>query len=106
MKILFINPPVRIQEPAKHIPWGIAMLASIAESLGHDVAVLDLNAFRLGMNAIRHEISGEKWDIIGIGGLSSQYKYIKQILPELRKLFPDALILGGEVFSHPFPKIQ
>lgn len=35
------------------------------------------------------------WDIIGISGLSTQYKHVKEILPVCREEHPAALIVGG-----------
>ena len=44
-KILFINPVVREEDDPKHIPYGIALLASIAIEKGHQVQVYDANAW-------------------------------------------------------------
>ena len=42
-KILLINPVVREESSAKHIPYGISLLASIALKKGHQVAIYDEN---------------------------------------------------------------
>ena len=47
-KILFVNPIVREEDVARHVPYGIALLAGIAIRDGHQVQVYDLNAWRLG----------------------------------------------------------
>jgi radical SAM superfamily enzyme YgiQ (UPF0313 family) len=86
---------IREQEPPYHIPFGIAQIASVADSLGVKVAVLDMNASRVGLDAFRQEVRMDDWDVIGISGLSSQYKYIKQLIPIMKQEKPDALIVGG-----------
>ena len=100
MKILLIQPQVRIDQDPVDIPAGLGIMASIAIEEGHQVALLDLNVNRPipTWKYIRDQIAVEKWDLIGIGGLSSMYKDIRKILYIARKLNPDALIVGGGGF--------
>ena len=98
MKILLINPPVRQRQGPQDIPVGLAMIASITKQEGHQIAFLDLNANRVPLQVAANEIMIDDYDIIGIGGLSSQYKEIKQILPICRQIHPDALIVAGGGF--------
>ncbi len=107
MKIIFINPIVRPQDPPFHIPQGIAILARIADQLGHQVGILDLNAHRLGVDAFREELRGEDYrdaDIVGITGLSSQYRFIKPLVPIVREKLPDALLVAGGGFLTSCPE--
>ena len=98
MKVLLINPPVRQRQGPQDIPVGLAMIASITKQEGHQIAFLDLNANRVPLQVAANEIMIDDYDIIGIGGLSSQYKEIKQILPICRQIHPDALIVAGGGF--------
>ena len=47
------------------------------------------------LKVISEEISAEKWDMIGIGGLTTTYGRIKEIAPLIRKLSPDSLFVSG-----------
>ena len=98
MKVLLINPPVRQSQTPQDIPVGLAMIASVTKEAGHKVAFLDLNANRIPLQVAAEEIMIDDYDMIGIGGLSSQYKDIKNILPICRQLHPDALIVAGGGF--------
>ena len=98
MKVLLINPPVRQRQGPQDIPVGLAMIASITKQEGHQIAFLDLNANRVPLQVAANEIMIDDYDIICIGGLSSQYKEIKQILPICRQIHPDALIVAGGGF--------
>lgn len=80
------------------------MIAAVSEELGHNVAILDVNAFRIGLDAIRQEIRSDEWDVIGIGGLTSQYKYIKPISKICKEIQPDALLVAGGGFLTSQPK--
>lgn len=100
MKVLLIQPPVRVDHDPVDIPAGLGILASIAINRGHEVALLDLNSTRPvpSWNDAAKQMAVEKWDVIGVGGLSSMYKDIKKLLFISRKLNPNALIVCGGGF--------
>lgn len=100
MKVLLIQPPVRVDHDPIDIPAGLGILSSIAIQEGHQVALLDLNAYRPipTWKEAADQIAVEKWDIIGIGGLSSMYKDIRKVIYISRKLNPNALIVCGGGF--------
>ena len=104
MKILFIHPPVRLGDVPKHIPYGIGILAAVAENLGHQVAFLDLNALRITGSAVTQALSEDRFDVVGIGGLSSQYKFIKPLLRLIKAQQPQALVLAGGGFLTSMPE--
>ena len=96
--MLLINPPVRQRQEPSDIPIGLGNIAAITRDEGHHIAFLDLNANRVPLQVAADEIAIDDYDIIGIGGLSSQYKEIKTILPVCRQIHPDALIVAGGGF--------
>ncbi len=100
LKVLLIQPPVRVDHDPVDIPAGVSILASIAINEGHEVAIMDLNASRpipTWQDAAK-QMAVEKWDIIGIGGLSSMYSDIKKVIKISRKLNPNSLIVCGGGF--------
>ena len=103
MKVLFIHPPVRLRSGPEDIPFGLAMLASIAEQENHQVAFLDLNANRVPLQIVAEELSIDNYDVIAIGGLSSQFKDICRVIPLCRKIHPNAQILAGGGFATYMP---
>jgi anaerobic magnesium-protoporphyrin IX monomethyl ester cyclase len=89
-----------------NVPFWAGILAAIVEQKGGQVAILDLNALRVKYDGkqvpfqvIAKEISSEKWDLVGIGGLTTTYARIKQLSPLIRKCAPDALFVGGGGWS-------
>lgn len=100
MKVLLIQPPVRVDHDPVDIPAGVSILASIAINEGHQVAIMDLNSSRPipTWSDAAKQMAVEKWDIIGIGGLSSMYSDIKKVIQISRKLNPHALIVCGGGF--------
>jgi len=102
LKVLFVVPEIRLDDKPYHFPFWAAILAAIAEKKGIQVGILDLNALRdkfqgklISNEVISEEISVEDWDLIGIGGLTTTYSRIKQLVPLIRKASPSSVILSG-----------
>ena len=106
MKVLFVVPEVRLDGTPTIFPFWAGIFASIVEKKGGDVGILDLNALRVNHDGklvpsdiIEKEIASEKWDIIGIGGLTTTYGRIKQLSSLIRKNSKDSLFIAGGGWS-------
>lgn len=106
MKVLFVVPEIRLDGKPYHFPFWAGILASIVEKKGGQIGILDLNAIRMNYNGnsvpnetIAEEILREKWDLIGIGGLTTTYKRIKELAPIIRKSSPNSIIISGGGWS-------
>lgn len=101
MKILLINPPIREKEPPRHVPIGLGIIAKVLLNSGYDVNILDINAERLSKDDLRERIDlNNKYDVIGVGGLITTHKYLKWLIPELKKYNPHSnIIVGGGVVT-------
>lgn len=99
-KVLFINPVVREEDVPKHVPYGIALLASIAMDKGHMVQIYDENAWRKGNEVLREVCRADDWDVIALGGITTAYGSIKNVVRVAREESPGAVIvLGGGVLT-------
>ena len=99
-KVLFINPVVREEDLPRHVPYGIALLASIAMTKGHLVQVYDENAWRRGDSVLRKILQADQWDVIGLGGITTAYTSIKKIIRLAREVCPQTtIVLGGGVLT-------
>ena len=95
IKCLLINTPIKPKDPPYNVPLGLAYIAAIIDSEGHDVAIFDNNAYRLKHEEIMAQISEETWDIIGISGLVTTYAWQKRMFGLLRGEFPRAILVAG-----------
>lgn len=110
LKLLLINPPIREWAYPNIMPIGQGYVASVAAMDGHHVDVLDMNAARGKPieDKTAAEISGwveeqvtsslakGKPDVIGIGGIITQYGPMKQIVQICKRAYPDVpVVLGG-----------
>jgi radical SAM superfamily enzyme YgiQ (UPF0313 family) len=94
-KILFVNPIVREEDNPKHVPYGIALLASICVNEGHQVQIYDHNAWRQSDRVIREVMRADDWDLIATGGITTSYRSMKKIAKFARQECPDSLIVAG-----------
>ena len=95
-----INPLVREEDVPRHVPYGIALLASIAIEKGHLVQVYDANAWRQGDDVLKAVLEADDWDVVALGGITTAYGSIKHIVSVARKVCPGACIMvGGGVLT-------
>ena len=102
-KVLFVNPIVREEDVPRHIPMGIALLAAIAMKEGHQVAVFDANAHRVGMDKLADACKADDWDVVAIGGLTTTYGYIKRAVKVIKASAPKSLLIAGGGFLTSMP---
>jgi len=99
-KVLMINPVVREEDDPKHIPYGIALLASIALEKGHLIQIYDENAWRKGPKVLAQICQADDWDVIAIGGITTTYNSVKSIIKIVSEASVKSLIvLGGGILT-------
>ena len=106
LKVLFVVPEIRIDGKPEHFPFWAGILGAIVQKKGGQVGILDLNAIRMDYpgevlqeSMIIDEIKSDDWDIIGIGGLTSTYRRIKELVPLIKKSSPNSVLLAGGGWS-------
>ena len=99
-KVLFVNPLVRQEDRPRHVPYGIALLASLAIRDGHQVQVYDANAWRLDDDVLRQVLEADEWDVVATGGITTTYSYIRKICRFAKRYAPGArVVVGGGVLT-------
>lgn len=99
-KILFVNPVIREEDVPRHVPYGMALLASLAMREGHLVQVYDANAWRASESVLAQVLRADDWDVVALGGITTAYRSIKQIAEMAKRVAPGALlVVGGGVLT-------
>ncbi|MBI3011127.1 MAG: B12-binding domain-containing radical SAM protein [Candidatus Omnitrophica bacterium] len=112
-RLLLINAPIREWSYPNIMPIGHGYVAAAAIMDGHTVRALDLNAARRGPMQLdaealaawveRHVLDAleeDKPDVIGLGGIVTQYARIKQVARLCKSVYPDVpIVLGGGIAS-------
>src|SRR2546426_7872851 len=102
-KVLFTTPVIREEADPRHVPYGMALLASIAIREGHLVQVFDANAWRASDAVLTQVLKADRWDVIALGGITTAYRSIKHIVRLAKELVPQALVVAGGGFLTSMP---
>lgn len=95
MKILLINCPIRLGARPNCIPSGLATIASTLRIAGFEVEIFDINALRPSKEQILETLEGKSWHMVGVSGLITTYQFQKWIIPQLKRINPDAPVVSG-----------
>jgi len=113
LHFLLINAPIREWSFPNIMPIGQGYIAAVAAMDGHHVDALDLNAMRkrpvestpedfskwVETNLV-DKLEQSKPDVIGLGGIITQYSRIQQIAKICKRVYPDVpIVLGGGIGS-------
>ena len=106
MKILIINPPIRLTDKPRHIPHGLAILANIIrKKIGIVPQFLDLNAYRYDTNETLNILKRCEYDVVLIGGLIPAYKRIIAIVDLIKKMRPNCTVIAGGSAAMSVPEL-
>jgi len=87
------------------LPLGLGYIASVLRKQGHNVRILDINAYGYAPEKVEEIISKLEFDVVGIGGLSSTYKYIKWLASVIKKQRPNIKIVAGNSVATASPEL-
>lgn len=77
------------------MPLGIAYINGAMRSCGFDVDAINMLFEDDPLEALRSRIMDKKIDVLMCGGLTSEYKVLKQIYSIAREANPNIIIVGG-----------
>jgi anaerobic magnesium-protoporphyrin IX monomethyl ester cyclase len=95
VRILLINCPIRLDARPNCIPYGLATIASMLREHGVEVEIYDVNAVRPERHEIIQYLKQGDWDVIGLSGLITTYKFQEWLISELKTIHPEAVIVSG-----------
>lgn len=96
MKLLFINPPIRLTDKPRHIPHGLAILASIVrDKMRITPQFLDINAHRYSEDEVFALLKEIDFDVVLIGGLIPVYKRIIRLTELIKTINKDSVVIAG-----------
>lgn len=95
MKILLINAPIRLNAPPSCIPYGLATIAATLRAEEYEIEILDLNALRPSREETIAMLEEKTWDVAGVSGLITTYKFQKWLIPVLKQINSDAPVVSG-----------
>ena len=113
MKVMIVVPTFHYKNKTftylsmSDFPTGLAYIASALKKAGHKVIGLNLNnttkypsPFLRIANEIQKAVSEEQPDLIGIGGLCTDYAFIKDAIEVTRKCTDTPIVMGGGIVNN------
>ena len=101
LRICLVNPPIREWAKPNQVPMGLLMISTVLRENGHNVDIFDVNGPRLTQEEVRAWIANQNYDLYGIGGLITQWNYIRWCTDVIKEYHPDTPIMaGGPVVSN------
>ncbi len=102
--ILLINPPVRENDLPRNFPTGLGIIAACLRNEGYKVEVLDVNGLRINIECLspwlEMKLLASDAPVIGIGGMITTYRWVKDLVYWLKKVKPDVkIVIGGSLAS-------
>jgi radical SAM superfamily enzyme YgiQ (UPF0313 family) len=106
MKIVIINPPIRLTDKPRHIPHGLAILANIIrKKLNITPTFIDVNAYRYSQEQLRKILTEIEFDVVLIGGLIPVYKRIIAYAEMIKRINPETVIIAGGSAAMSVPEL-
>lgn len=104
--VLLVIPPI-VEDPTKWyvFPIGIAYVSASLKKFGFNVKTLNLNYKKNPMKILEKFIIDNNIDVVGTGGLSTQYPDLKEIVTIAKKVNPNIITMvgGGIITGDPIP---
>lgn len=107
MKLLIINPPIRLSDKPRHIPHGLAILANIIRKKLNfvDLTFIDWNANRYSNEKMKSILKEAEYDVVMIGGLIPIYKTVIELSKWIRSISENSKIIAGGSVAMSIPEL-
>ncbi len=108
MKILLINAAFEFETSNDTslrylFPFGLGYIAAYLQQEGHDVAVWDIYAERIGYTEVLEKLESgylDQFTHIGISGIVTQYLYIQRLITDIKQRSHATVLVGGPLSTH------
>jgi radical SAM superfamily enzyme YgiQ (UPF0313 family) len=111
VNVLLINPPWQTKDgniwhgvKGTSPPLGLLYVASHAESHGHNVRVIDVDAEQLSLDDIADAAKQDQPDWVGITAVTKQITAAKLAAEQIRKVSPRSKIVVGGIHATAMPE--
>ena len=105
MKILFINPSLRLGSDMRFLPVGLGYVMTYVKQFGYEFDLLDIDGRQLQDDYIEKYFQENKYDVILVGAIVTHYRWIKWCINTIKKYQPDAITIVGNSVGGSIPEV-
>jgi radical SAM superfamily enzyme YgiQ (UPF0313 family) len=104
--VALIFPPIRTWDEPRNFPTGLGIIASIIRNMGYSVAVIDAKGDKLTVYEVQQRIRALHPRIVGIGGLVTTYRFVRNITRWIKAWDPSIKIMVGGSVGGSIPELM
>jgi anaerobic magnesium-protoporphyrin IX monomethyl ester cyclase len=105
MRILIINPSLRLGSATKYFPVGIASVMTYLKIKGYDFDLLDVDIDDLSDQEVESYIANNRYDVVMAGSIVTHYKWMKWLTRIIKNHHPAAKVVIGNSVAGSIPDI-
>jgi anaerobic magnesium-protoporphyrin IX monomethyl ester cyclase len=95
MKILFVNPSLRLGAPHRYLPVGLGYVVTAAKVAGFKFDLLDVDITAMSDQKVEEYVSRHRYDVVLVGSIVTHYKWIKWFVSTVKQYQPGCKIVVG-----------
>lgn len=95
MKMLFINPSLRLHSKTKILPVGLGSVMTFVKQQGYDFDLFDIDINDHENEVVEEFISKNKYDVILMGSIVTHYKWMKWCVNMIKEYWPETTVIIG-----------
>jgi len=105
MKILFINPSLRLGSEHLFLPVGLGYVMTYVKQAGYSFDLLDIDGRQLQDDYVENYFKENKYDVICLGSIVTHYRWIKWCINTIKKHQPDSKVIVGNSVGGSIPEV-
>jgi anaerobic magnesium-protoporphyrin IX monomethyl ester cyclase len=105
MRILIVNPSLRLGSATKYFPVGVASIMTYLKVKGYDFDLLDVDIDDLSDQAVETYLADNSYDVVMAGSIVTHYKWMKWLTNTVKKYSPEAKVVVGNSVAGSIPDI-
>ncbi|MBJ89380.1 MAG: radical SAM protein [Woeseia sp.] len=104
MKILAVNPALRLGSETKYLPTGLAYILTYIEAGGYEFDLLDIDINDYDDQFIEEYLQEHRYDIVLIGSIVTHYAWVKWFVNNVKNKNPKTKIIVGNSVGGSIPE--
>jgi radical SAM superfamily enzyme YgiQ (UPF0313 family) len=105
MKILFVNPSLRLGSGTKYLPVGIASVMTYIDLHGYRFDLLDIDIDDLSNSDVENFIKKNHYDVVLTGSIVTHYSWMKWFVRMLKSYHPSSKVIVGNSVAGSIPEL-
>ena len=105
MKILFINPSLRLGSDHLFLPVGLGYVMTYIKQAGYSFDLLDIDGRQLQDDFVENYFKENKYDVICLGSIVTHYRWIKWCINTIKKHQPTVKVIVGNSVGGSIPEV-